>query len=61
MDDEETLDEQERLDLLNETNALSELDALKKEAEVPLEDLLPPGYQSISDIQRAYAPKKNKK
>jgi len=53
MDDEATLEEEERLALLESGKALGKLQAeeragLERDAEVPLEDLLPPGYKPVS-------------
>ena len=52
-DDEATLEEEERLAFLESGKALSKLqaeerDGLERDAEVPLEDLLPPGYKPVS-------------
>lgn len=52
-DDEATLEEEERLALLESGKSLGKLQAeeragLERDAEVPLEDLLPPGYKPAS-------------
>ena len=52
-DDEATLEEEERLALLESGKTLGKLQAeeragLERDAEVPLEDLLPPGYKPVS-------------
>ena len=54
-DDEETLEEEERLALLESGKTLGKLQAeecagLEHDAEVPLEDLLPPGYKPVSQV-----------
>eukprot|EP01084_Bolivina_argentea_P207538 354077_1 len=59
-DDEGTLAEEEELEKLAGIDHEEEIGDLKAEADIPLEDLLPPGYVSISSQIASLNPKSKK-